>query len=178
MKIIYYIPFILFTVICLIFFSNKSHAVDVYMSTGNLYDLQPGQVQHIDFNNVEFFRILPDEFHLFTENPQDANYGFYWYGQPGSQIMSGSATQGDLSPYTFLISQEINSHQVRQTFLLWFETFPSVPYPDEDEEEEEEEEPSLDGVNSEVLQMTILTISMTAFSIFGFTTGMTFRFDS
>jgi hypothetical protein len=35
-----------------------------------------------------------------------------------------------------------------------------------------------ENVTSEQLEKTIITIALTAFSIFGFTTGMTFRFDS
>jgi hypothetical protein len=36
----------------------------------------------------------------------------------------------------------------------------------------------VENVSSEQLEKTIITIAITAFSIFGFTTGMTFRFDS
>jgi hypothetical protein len=36
----------------------------------------------------------------------------------------------------------------------------------------------VENVTSEQLEKTIITIALTAFSIFGFTTGMTFRFDS
>jgi hypothetical protein len=183
MKIIYYIPFILFTAICLILFSNKSYSIDLVTDTGTIPDLTIGQLQNFDINEVRHVRLYDDEFYVFSIAHNDSA-AFHWYGQPGTVTIRGDELLGDLSSYSLLLTRRINDDDyAKQIYTAWFFSFPYEVYPAEEEEEEEEEEnnnddPVFNDVDLEALELTILTISMTAFSIFGFTTGMTFRFDS
>jgi hypothetical protein len=178
MKTTYLISFILFT---FILFSQKSHSIDVVVANSpTISDVTIGQLQHFDISTVQHIRFYPDEFLPFSEHII-YNNDFLFYGQPGSNPIRGSSLGGDLSSYSMLMSQVINgSNYYRDIYRNWFLNFPSEPYPSELEEEEDEidDDPTFDDENSEVLQRTIITIAMTAFSIFGFTTGMTYRFDS
>jgi hypothetical protein len=176
MKTSYLIPFILFT---FILFSNKSHSIDVVTDTGTIPDLTIGQLQTFDINTLQYVRFYGHEFEPFAQ-AQTTNGFFRFYGQPGSAEIAGYQLGGDLSGYDLLLSRRINnSSSAMNIFSSWFLNFPYEPYPSEEEEEEEEENDSdLNSADFQVLEHTLITIAMTAFSIFGFTTGMTFRFDS
>jgi hypothetical protein len=179
MKTSYLIPFILFT---FILFSNKSHSIDLVTDTGTIPDLTIGQLQNFDISEVRHIRLYDDEFYVFSI-AHNSSSAFHWYGQPGSVTIRGDELLGDLSTYSLLLTRRINDNDyAKQIYTGWFLAFPYEPYPAEDEEEEEEEDnngdPVFDDVDLEILQKTMLTIAMAAFSIFGFTTGMTYRFDS
>jgi hypothetical protein len=182
MKIIYYIPFILFTAICLILFSNKSYSIDVVTTTSTESGITIGQLQHFDIETLRFVRFYPDEYSSTLQYIPYERSEFRFYGQPGSVSLRAFEVSGDLSSYDLMMSTQINLNPtIKQVFRNWFINFPPEPYPAEEEEEEEEnnnDDPVFNDVDREALELTILTISMTAFSIFGFTTGMTFRFDS
>jgi hypothetical protein len=173
MKTSYLIPFILFT---FILFSNKSHSIDLVTDTGTIPDLTIGQLQTFDINTVQYVRFYGHEFLPFSQVTSYSGY-FRFYGQPGSSEKAGSQLSGDLSSYDLLLSRRINNLGVAMdAFSTWFLNFPYEPYPSE--QDDSDDDSNSDSVDSEVLEHTILTIAMTAFSIFGFTTGMTYRFDS
>jgi hypothetical protein len=178
MKTSYLIPFIFFT---FILFSHKSNSIDVVTTTSTESGITVGQLQHFDINTLRFIRFYPDEYASTLQYiPNDRNE-FRFYGQPGSVSLRGTDVSGDLSLYDLMMSTQINGNTTtKQIFSTWFVNFPPEPYPAEEEEEEENnnDDPVFNDVDLEALELTILTISMTAFSIFGFTTGMTFRFDS
>jgi hypothetical protein len=181
MKTSYLMPFILLT---FILFTNKSHSIDVVTDTGTIPDLTIGQLQTFDINTLQYIRFYGHEFEPFAQ-AQTTNGFFRFYGQPGSVEIAGYQLGGDLSSYDLLLSRRINnSSSAMNIFSSWFLNFPYEPYPSEEEQEEEQEEENnnddsaFNDADLEFLEKTIITIAITAFSIFGFSSGMTYRFYS
>jgi hypothetical protein len=177
MKTSYLIPFILFT---FILFSHKSHSIDVVTTTTTESGITVGQLQYFDIETLRFIRFYPNEYASTLQYIPNTRNEFRFYGQPGSVSLRGTAVSGDLSAYDLMMSAQINSNNTnKQVFSTWFVNFPPEPYPAESEQEDDDlDDPVFNDADREILEKTILTIAMTAFSIFGFTTGMTFRFDS
>jgi hypothetical protein len=127
-----------FFIIYLAFFVyDKAFSIDLILEDGaNLNSLTIGQIQNFPIENIRYVRFYSEEFGAFSQ-AGSSSWRFAFYGQPGSQIISGSSLAGDLSAYTLLMSVEINSHPdnlyVFETFFLGF---PHQPYPSEEEPDE------------------------------------------
>jgi hypothetical protein len=125
--------FRIFFIIYLAFFVfDKAFSIDLITNDETIVELTVGQLQTFDIDTIQHIRFYPDEFSSFSVANSSTN--FIWYGQPGSEHLNGTELTGDLSPYTMLVSTQINfGFYSKQAFTNWFNNFPYEVYPAEEE---------------------------------------------
>jgi hypothetical protein len=115
------------------FVFDKAFSIDLVTDTGTIPDLTIGQLQTFDINTVQYVRFYGHEFLPFSQ-ATGTNGFFRFYGQPGSNELSGNQLAGDLSGYDLLLSRRINnSSSTMSVFETWFLNFAYEPYPAEEE---------------------------------------------